>query len=40
MFAAKVAEEEEVALVGFMTVHKEVSTTKVAPGSKCMFPGM
>ena len=40
VFAAKVAEEEEVALVGFMTVHKEVSTAKVAPVSKHMFPGM
>ena len=40
MFAAKVAGEEEVAMAGFMTVHKEVSTAKVAPGSKRMFPGM
>ena len=40
MFAAKVAEEEEAVMVGFMKVHKEVSTAKVTPGSKQMFPGM
>ena len=40
VFTAKVAGEEEVAMAGFMTVHKEVSTAKVAPGSKRMFPGM
>ena len=27
-------------MVGFMKVHKEVSTAKVTPGSKQMFPGM
>ena len=40
VFVAKVAEEEEVVMVGFMTVCKKVSTAKVAPGSKRMFPGM
>ena len=40
VFTAKVAEEEEVVLAGFMAVHKELSTAKVAPGRKHMFPGM
>ena len=40
VFTAKVAGEEEAAMAGFMTVCKEVSTAKVAPGSKHMFPRM